>query len=56
MTPIILKALKDHGVPYKNENGILLAGEEYTKEQKYFCDWVNTSAWSIKDLKNFLGY
>lgn len=52
----IKKTLTSHGVPVRMQGDILMAGEEYSKDGQYFCDWVSTAEWLLKDLRDFLGY
>lgn len=52
----IQSILKAHGVQTKFEGAKLFALEEYTLHGVYGCEWIDTSAWSLKDTYSFLNY
>jgi len=52
----IKNALTSHGVPIQMQGEVLMAGNEYTIAGQYFCEWVSTARWILKDLRSFLNY
>lgn len=54
----MIEILKSHGIQTKTENGQLMVLEEWfdtiTKENG--SQWLNATNWTLKQVKQFLGY
>ena len=55
-TSNIIKALKNHSVDYKEEDGKIIAINAYTKDGKTFEDEVDLTNCTYQKLRDFLGY
>lgn len=52
----IIRALKNHSIDYKEEDGKIIGIAAYTKGGKTFEDEVDLTNCTYQDLRNFLGY
>jgi len=48
--------LKQHGIETRIESGRLFALDVWTKNGEVDSQWVDATAWTIKETYNWLGY
>lgn len=57
MTNVKIQAtLQMHGVTTAVTEAKVMALDEYTIEGAAWCQWVDVTGYSARDLRNFLGY
>lgn len=52
----IIKRLDLHSIQTRINNGQVEALEEWTKNGKYGCQWIDVTGWTTRQVYDWLGY